>query len=77
MAKIFKFFKADSSKKKFFLFFFASVMFLCVAGFVVYDFLFLISNFNKALGATLEPSFSGGFDIEGFEKLNLINPHTN
>ncbi len=52
-------------------------MFLCVAGFVVYDFLFLISNFNKALGATLEPSFSGGFDIEGFEKLNLINPHTN
>ena len=72
MFKFMKIFKTEYSKKKFLLFFSAAVMFLAIAGFVIYNFLFLISHFNKALGTALEPSFSGGFDIEGFEKLNLI-----
>ena len=72
MAKLLKIFKTEYSKKKFFLFFAATVMFLAITGFVIYNFLFLISHFNKALGTALEPSFSDGFDIEGFERLNLI-----
>jgi len=67
-----KLFKTEYSKKKFLLVFIAAAMFLAIAGFVIYNFIFLISHFNKALRIALEPSFSDGFDIEGFERLNLV-----
>lgn len=50
----------------------AVFMFAVLIGFTIYNLIFLVSNFNKTLNHQLEKKTILGFDIEGFEKLNLI-----
>ena len=47
-------------------------MFMVVVGFTIYNLIFLVSNFNKTLNNQPGKKTISGFDIEGFEKLNLI-----
>ena len=50
----------------------AVFMFMVVVGFTIYNLIFLVSNFNKTLNNQPGKKTISGFDIEGFEKLNLI-----
>ena len=73
MKKFFsKFFAVKSSSRQTLFYILAIFLFLIAGGFVISNFLFLISNFNEALleSPPLPPPLQ--FDIEGFEKLDLI-----
>jgi len=47
-------------------------MFGLLVWFVIYNFVFLGKNFNNAFNIETRPVSEIKFDIEGFEKLNLI-----
>ena len=47
-------------------------LFVAMVALVVYNFVFLISNFGKVFVGDDRQNPPRGFDIEGFERLNLI-----
>ncbi|MDI6734040.1 MAG: hypothetical protein QMD50_00910 [Patescibacteria group bacterium] len=51
----------------------AAIFFIIfIFGFIIYSSGFLIANLNQALNADVKAAQPVQFDIEGFEKLNLI-----
>lgn len=50
----------------------AGLMVLLILGFVIYVSAFLASNLNKSLSVPGKTPVVQKFDIEGFEKLNLV-----
>jgi len=50
----------------------AVILFAIVSVVVIYNFIFLVANFTKVLNADTVKKQSPEFDIQGFEKLNLI-----
>lgn len=52
---------------------FAAIMLGIILTISVYNLIFLISNFNKALNPRAVKNEIQEFDIAGFEKLDLIN----
>lgn len=43
-----------------------------IAGFAIYSMTFLVSHINDALNTPVKAGDQPSFDIQGFEKLNLI-----
>lgn len=51
----------------------AGILTLAVASFVLFLSMFIVSNVNHALSVNVNAAGSALFDIEGFEKLHLVN----
>lgn len=54
------------------LFFLAIIMAITALAVVAYLLTFLVKHLNTALNVKIEPTKVTQFDIDGFEKLNLI-----
>lgn len=68
-----KFSKLKIKASRQFLFLTLAVfLFIAVVVLVVYNFIFLISSFEKVFGGDGKQNPQRGFDIGEFEKLNLI-----
>ncbi|MDI6820757.1 MAG: hypothetical protein QMD65_01080 [Patescibacteria group bacterium] len=48
------------------------ILIIFISGFIIYSSGFLISHLNKALNVDVKAASPIQFDIEGFEKLNLV-----
>lgn len=58
--------------RHYFIFAGGGIMTILTVWFVVYIFNFLLSNFSKATNVEPPQNTAVKFDIEGFEKLNLM-----
>ncbi len=68
-----KFSKLKAKVSRQFLFLVLAVfLFIAMAVLIVYNFIFLISSFDKVFGSDGKVNPQRGFDIGEFEKLNLI-----
>ncbi|KKW12392.1 MAG: hypothetical protein UY51_C0005G0634 [Candidatus Jorgensenbacteria bacterium GW2011_GWB1_49_9] len=50
----------------------AVLMFVITLALTAYNFSFLAGKFNAALGTVPQPTVPQGFDIQGFQKLQLV-----
>lgn len=73
--KIFSLFgRLPGKDSKSIFFMVATILFLSVIiFFIVYNFVFLASNFSKIFDSKIAPDSPPRFDLEGFEELNLTN----
>ncbi len=62
--------KLKISKKES-LFIIALLLLIIISFVTIYNFIFLVKNFDKAYNNSNKNSSNQGFDIEGFEKLKL------